>query len=87
MKQFIIIIIFSFFFTFSVKANEQQKQLEKLFNDLKINNFSLANAVEQKIWKIWSTHPNSKDLTMMLTIGSDYVNNQKFEKAIEIFLT
>jgi tetratricopeptide (TPR) repeat protein len=85
MKQFIIIIIFSLFLTFSVKANEQQKQLEKLFNDLKINNFSLANSVEQKIWKIWSTHPNSKDLTMMLTIGSDYVNNQKFDKAVEIF--
>ena len=85
MKQFIIIIIFSLLLTFSVKANEQQKQLEKLFNDLKINNFSLANSVEQKIWKIWSTHPNSKDLTMMLTIGSDYVNNKKFDKAVEIF--
>ena len=85
MKQFIIIIIFSLLLTFSVKANEQQKQLEKLFNDLKINNFSLANSVEQKIWKIWSTHPNSKDLTMMLNIGSDYVNNQKFDKAVEIF--
>ena len=85
MKQFIIIIIFSLLLTFSVKANEQQKQLEKLFNDLKINNFSLANSVEQKIWKIWSTHPNSKDLTMMLNIGSDYVNNQKLEKAIETF--
>ena len=85
MKQFIIIIIFSLLLTYSVKANEQQKQLEKLFNDLKINNFSLANSVEQKIWKIWSTHPNSKDLTMMLNIGSDYVNNQKLEKAIETF--
>ena len=85
MKQFKIIIILSLFLTFSVKADEQQKQLEKLFNDLKINNFSLASAVEQKIWEIWSTHPNSKDLTMMLTIGSDHVNNQKLEKAIEIF--
>ena len=85
MKQFIIIIIYSLLLTFSVKANEQQKQLEKLFNDLKINNFSLANGVEQKIWKIWSPHPNSKDLTMMLTIGSDYVNNHKLEKAIETF--
>jgi len=85
MKQFKIIIILSLFITFSVKADEQQKQLEKLFNDLKINNFSLASGVEQKIWEIWSTHPNSKDLTMMLTIGSDHVNNQKLEKAIEIF--
>ena len=40
MKQFIIIIIFSLLLTFSVKANEQQKQLEKLFNDLKINSIS-----------------------------------------------
>ena len=68
-----------------MKANEQQKQLEKLFNDLKVDNFSLANVVEQKIWKVWSTHPNSKDLTMMLTLGSDFVNNKELEKAIEIF--
>jgi len=85
MKQFIIIIIFSVFFTFPVTANEQQKQLERLFNDLKVDNVSLANVVEQKIWKVWSTHPNSKDLTMMLTLGSDFVNNKELEKAIEIF--
>jgi len=85
MKQFIIIIIFSVFLIFSVKANDQQKQLERLFNDLKVDNFSLANVVEQKIWKVWSTHPNSKDLTMMLTLGSDFVNNKELEKAIEIF--
>ena len=85
MKQFIIIIIFSVFIIFSVKANDQQKQLERLFNDLKVDNFSLANVVEQKIWKVWSTHPNSKDLTMMLTLGSDFVNNKELEKAIEIF--
>jgi len=85
MKQFIIIIIFSLLLTFSVKANEQQKQLERLFNGLKVDNFSLANVVEQKIWKVWSTHPNSKDLTMMLTLGSDFVNNKELEKAIEIF--
>ena len=68
-----------------MKANDQQKQLERLFNDLKVDNFSLANVVEQKIWKVWSTHPNSKDLTMMLTLGSDFVNNKELEKAIEIF--
>ena len=85
MKQFIIIIIFSVFLIFSVKANDQQKQLERLFNDLKVDNVSLANVVEQKIWKVWSTHPNSKDLTMMLTLGSDFVNNKELEKAIEIF--
>ena len=85
MKQFIIIIIFSVFFTIPVTANEQQKQLERLFNDLKVDNVSLANVVEQKIWKVWSTHPNSKDLTMMLTLGSDFVNNKELEKAIEIF--
>ena len=85
MRQFKILIILGLFLTFSVKADEQLKNLEKLFNDLKINNFSLANDAEQKIWKIWSTHPNSKDLTMMLNIGSDHVNNYKLEKAIEIF--
>ena len=62
MKQFIIIIIFSLLLIFSVKANEQQKQLEKLFNDLKINNFSLANGVEQKFGKFGALTPTVKIL-------------------------
>ena len=85
MKQLISIIIFSLFLTFSVKANEQQKQLEKLFNDLKINNFSLANGVEQKIWKIWSTHPTDKNLTFIMQKGSNLININKPNDAINIF--
>ena len=85
MKQLINIIIFSLFLTFSVKANEQQKQLEKLFNDLKINNFSLANSVEQKIWKIWSTHPTDKNLTLIMQKGSNLININKPNDAIIIF--
>ena len=78
---FIIIIIYSLLLTFSVKANEQQKQLEKLFNDLKINNFSLANSVEQKIWKIWSTHPKENKLTLMLSEGSDLVKKNQLSNS------
>ena len=66
---------------------EQKRKLElnRLFNDLKINNSSLSHEVEQKIWKLWSTHPNDKNLTEMLDEGSDLVNNQKLNEAIIVF--
>ena len=44
-------------------ADERKLELNRLFNDLKINNSSLSHEVEQKIWKLWSTHPNDKNLT------------------------
>jgi len=59
--------------------------LDRLFNDLKINNTNLSSQTEQKIWKIWSTHPSDNKLTSLLSIGSDLVNNNELSKAIEIF--
>ncbi len=61
------------------------KTLDRLFNDLKINNTNLSSQTEQKIWKIWSTHPSDNNLTSLLSIGSDLVNNNELSKAIEIF--
>ena len=69
----------------NLTANERKNELNKLFNDLKIDNTSLSFKVEQKIWKIWSTHPNEQKLTEMLSKGSDLVNNQKLNEAIIIF--
>tara|TARA_B100000073_G_C23597629_1_gene519055 strand:+ start:196 stop:744 length:549 start_codon:yes stop_codon:yes gene_type:complete len=66
-------------------ADERKLELNRLFNDLKINNSSLSHEVEQKIWKLWSTHPNDKNLTEMLDEGSDLVNNQKLNEAIIVF--
>ena len=66
-------------------ADERVTKLNKLFNDLKINNYSIASKVEQKIWEIWSTHPNNKQLTSLLAEGSNLVNKEEYNKAIDIF--
>ena len=82
-------IIISFFFLILIKINliadERQINLNKLFEKLKVDNALLTYETEQKIWKIWSTHPSDNKLTSLLSIGSDLVNNNELSKAIEIF--
>ena len=85
MKKYILIII-SLFLNFNIlSADDRVDQLDKLFNELKINNSIIANEVEQKIWKIWSTHPNDEKLTSLLAEGSNLVNNEKYNQAIDVF--
>ena len=84
MKKITILLIFILNFT-NLFADDREIQLNKLFNDLKVNNNNLTFEIEQKIWKIWSTHPNNEKLTLMLNNGSDFVNNKQFSKAIEVF--
>ena len=79
------IIFFLIFFATTLVADERTIKLDRLFNDLKINNSSISYEVEQKIWKMWSTHPHDNKLTNMLADGSDLVNNQKLYQAIDIF--
>ena len=69
----------------NLKADNLEKQIDRLFNDLKIENASTSYQIEQKIWKLWSTHPYNEKLTKMLNEGSNLVNKQKFEEAIVIF--
>ena len=84
--SFFFSIILSLIFIFTAKASDQVIQLNKLFNQLKQSkNKLVAQEVEQKIWKVWSTHPKNKKLTLMLAEGSKLVNDRKFKKAIHIF--
>ena len=83
MKKIIFIILI--LYSNVLIADERKSELDKLFNDLKINNDSLSFKAEQKIWKLWSTHPSDQKLTEMLSKGSDLVNNQKHDEAIIIF--
>ena len=48
-------------------------------------NYSNAYKIEQEIWKIWSTHPNDENLTILLNEGSNLVNESKYNQAIDIF--
>ena len=82
-----ILILFYFFIinSSSVYANTINDQLNKLFDDLKISSESSSFLIEQKIWKLWSTHPNDEKLTTLLAEGSAAVNNNQLTEAINIF--
>ena len=85
MRLLVFILFLNFLSISNIYSSERDKELNKLFLELKVNNINLAHETEQKIWKIWSTHPNNNELTSMLAIGSDFVNNNQLHKAIEIF--
>ena len=85
MKKKILVALLSLLSFNSLFADERSIKLDELFNDLKNNDQYISNKIEQKIWKIWSTHPNNSELTTMLNVGSDFVNNNQLLEAIEIF--
>ena len=66
-------------------ADDRSSELNHLFNELKIKDKNLSFEIEQQIWKIWSTHPNNNRLTSMLAAGSNFMNNNEYSKAVEIF--
>ena len=82
-------ISFLFFLGFSqIVADERKNELDKLFKELKKDNSTLAFEIEQKIWKIWSTHPKKNQLTVMLNKGSELVKYQpKFNFTFGKFLS
>ena len=84
-KEIFIVFIFIFLGLSEVFADERRKQLDKLFNELKINNPALTFEAEQKIWEIWSTHPKKNELTLMLSEGSTLVKDDKLNEAVNIF--
>jgi len=85
MKKFLLFFLILFSITLNAAANDREEKLEKLFNQLKINNFNSAYSIEQKIWQLWSTHPNDDKLTARLEEGSQFVRDQQLNKAIDIF--
>ena len=89
MKNFIQIIIVSLLFFSNVNAEERESELNNLFTQLKNSKTTKAIEIENKIWKIWSTHP-SKDrkgyrLTDLLAQGSLMMAKEELDDAYEIF--
>ena len=68
-----------------LKAEDRENQLNKLFNELNINNATAVYGTEQKIWEIWSTHPTDQLLTTRLAEGSKLVRNEQLVNAVDIF--
>src|SRR6056300_1379618 len=67
------------------KSEDRDNQLNRLFNELKINNLALVYGTEQKIWEIWSTHPTDDKLTIELSKGTDLMQGSTLSQSIEIF--
>ena len=85
MKKNLIYLTFFVIFFSSVYADENTIKLNKLFVKLQTTNFNKALEIEQKIWKLWSTHPTNEKLTIRLNEGSQLVKSQQLEEAIKVF--
>ena len=84
-EKITLFIFFYFFLTDQLVANEREKELNILFNKLQDTNSKFTSEIEQKIWKIWSTHPKNNELTLMLLKGSKLADNQKLNEAVKLF--
>jgi tetratricopeptide (TPR) repeat protein len=88
-KKILGIFILSLLFFSNVNAEERESKLGNLFKQLKNSQSTQAVEVENKIWKIWSTHPtNDKKgfrLTELLDQGSLLVDRRQLKKAYKIF--
>ena len=84
MKKIVTAIVIFFLSSVSF-AYDQERELDKLFLELKKNIPSKSSNIEQQIWLLWSTHPSDKKLTSMLDEGSRLVQDQKLLRAISVF--
>jgi len=85
-KQIIYIFFFWVYSCVSYADDNQQKQIDNLFNQLKTTtNYENSKKIESKIWELWSTHPSENNLTTLLEDGSSYVSQNKLETAYETF--
>ena len=85
MKKLFVVILFYLFSQISSLANERDTRLNQLFNELKANKSKVALIIEQEIWALWSTHPTDEKLTARLQEGSQFVRDQNYIKAKDIF--
>jgi tetratricopeptide (TPR) repeat protein len=82
-------IALSLLFVTNINAEEREGELNNLFKQLKNSQATQAIEVENKIWKIWATHPTNDRkgfrLTELLDQGSLLIDRRQLKKAYEIF--
>ena len=89
MKKLVQFIILSLLVFSNVGAEKKDNELNKLFKLLKNSENTKAIEIENKIWKIWTTHPSEDRrgyrLTELLAQGSLLINQRKLNKAYGLF--
>ena len=89
MKKLVQFIFLSFLIFSSVSAETRNNELNNLFKLLKNSENTKAIEIENKIWKIWMTHPSDDRrgyrLTELLAQGSLFINRRELSKAYGIF--
>tara|TARA_Y100000590_G_scaffold170301_1_gene194906 strand:+ start:746 stop:1306 length:561 start_codon:yes stop_codon:yes gene_type:complete len=89
MKKLVGVLVLVLVFFSNANAEERESELNNLFKQLKNSEGSKAIEIENKIWKIWSTHPSSDRrgyrLTELLAQGAVLIARDKLNKAYEIF--
>ena len=89
MKKLLGILALSLLFFSNVNAEERESKLNNLFKQLKNSENTRAIEIENKIWKIWLTHPSDDRrgyrLTELLAQGSLLINQGKLSKAYGLF--
>ena len=84
MKKFFFIILI-LFGSSNLSTNDRNAQLDKLFLDLKKNDYPLSSKIEQQIWLLWSTHPTNESLTSKLNEGAILLQKRELFQSISIF--
>ena len=85
MKKFSF-IFFIFIFSSPLFADDNKKEIDKLFIQLKSAlNFEKSKEIEDKIWDLWTTHPSKNDLTKLLADGSSAMMENKLDAAYDKF--
>ena len=81
----ILAIFILFLSTTTLSANDRDVELDKLFLELKKDIPSLSSRIAQQIWMLWSTHPTDQKLTSLLDEGSRLIQDQQYNRAIDVF--
>ena len=89
MKKLAQIVILSLLIFTNVSAEKRDNELNNLFKKLKSIENNEVKEIENKIWKIWITHPSDDRrgyrLTELLAQGSLLINQRKLSKAYGLF--
>ena len=85
-KRFFLSILFLIFCNVAITSEVQKLQLNSLFDQLKnTKNSSIAKEIENKIWRLWTTHPSEESLTKLLAKGSEYMSQNQLTSAHNVF--